>query len=176
MKKHFAIVILLFSIVIETLAQGNSTAVKYLQYIDPSDLNIHLSIFASDEFEGRETGKKGQKMAAEYLKNEFQKLGLVNVSDEGPYQTYKLHKKVLGKRLLEINQTEFKIADDFFQQAIGLFAQGGYFLDGLDFRHLLQPAHLDDDAVTYKAIFAENLAQRYGLAAVAAVDRGYGGQ
>ena len=36
----------------------------------------HLSIIASDEFEGRETGKPGAEKAANYIADEFKKLGL----------------------------------------------------------------------------------------------------
>src|SRR5690606_34930062 len=41
-------------------------------------LKEHLYIFASDEFEGRDTGEPGQKMAAEYLKNEYKKLDIAS--------------------------------------------------------------------------------------------------
>ena len=47
------------------LAQ-DKTAMKYAKTITAEDLKAHLSILASDEYEGRETGQKGQKMAAEY--------------------------------------------------------------------------------------------------------------
>ncbi len=49
---------------------------KYANTITPADMRRHLSIIASDEYEGRETGEKGQKMAAEYLKKHYQSLGL----------------------------------------------------------------------------------------------------
>jgi len=45
------------------------TAVKYSKTITPEDLKTHLYIMASDEFEGRNTGEQGQKMAAEYIKD-----------------------------------------------------------------------------------------------------------
>lgn len=44
-------------------------AEKYAKTITPNNLKENLYIIASDEFEGRETGEKGQKLAAEYLKN-----------------------------------------------------------------------------------------------------------
>lgn len=43
-------------------------AIEYSKTITPEDLKTHLYIMASDEFEGRNTGEPGQKMAAEYLK------------------------------------------------------------------------------------------------------------
>lgn len=44
-------------------------AAKYAETITAKDLGTHLFIYASDEFEGRETGEPGQKKAVEYLKN-----------------------------------------------------------------------------------------------------------
>ena len=44
-------------------------AAKYAATITAKDLGKHLFTYASDEFEGRETGEPGQKKAVEYLKN-----------------------------------------------------------------------------------------------------------
>lgn len=44
-------------------------AVKYAKTITAKDLGTHLFTYASDEFEGRNTGEPGQKKAVEYLKN-----------------------------------------------------------------------------------------------------------
>lgn len=49
---------------------------KYANTITAADLKEHLFVFASDEFEGRETGEPGQKKAAEYLKNEYKSLNI----------------------------------------------------------------------------------------------------
>ncbi|WP_456461000.1 M28 family metallopeptidase [Lutibacter sp.] len=45
------------------------TATKYANTITSNNLKKLLYTIASDEFEGRETGKTGQKKAAEFLKN-----------------------------------------------------------------------------------------------------------
>ena len=42
---------------------------KFAKTITEKDLRKHLYIYASDEFEGRNTGSKGQKKAVEYLRN-----------------------------------------------------------------------------------------------------------
>ncbi|NLN32585.1 MAG: M28 family peptidase [Flavobacteriaceae bacterium] len=42
---------------------------RYIQSIQPEILKEHLYLFASDEFEGRNTGDEGQKKAAEYIRN-----------------------------------------------------------------------------------------------------------
>jgi hypothetical protein len=54
----------------------NETAMKFAGYITPDDAKKHLSIIASDAFEGRETGKPGAEKAANYIAGEFKKLGL----------------------------------------------------------------------------------------------------
>lgn len=57
-------------------AQNNGDPQKYAKYITAEDARRHLSILASDEYEGRETGKPGAEKAANYIANEFKKLGL----------------------------------------------------------------------------------------------------
>ncbi len=54
----------------------NANVMDYANTITASELSEHLYIFASDEFEGRDTGEPGQKLAAEYLKAEYKKLNI----------------------------------------------------------------------------------------------------
>jgi hypothetical protein len=54
----------------------NQVQQKYAETITADELKQHLYIIASDEFEGRETGKEGQKKAEVYIENEFRTLGL----------------------------------------------------------------------------------------------------
>ena len=54
----------------------NADPMDYANTITAEELKEHLYTFASDEFEGRETGEPGQKKAAEYLKNEYNSLNL----------------------------------------------------------------------------------------------------
>ncbi len=49
---------------------------KYAQKIDTEDLKEHLYLLASDVLEGRKTGEKGQKMAANYLTAYYKHLEL----------------------------------------------------------------------------------------------------
>ena len=53
-----------------------STIVKYAHSITADELKEYLYVFAGDDFEGRDTGEPGQKKAAEYLKNEYNKMGI----------------------------------------------------------------------------------------------------
>lgn len=51
---------------------------KYAKTIKPQSIKNKLYTFASDEFEGRETGEEGQKKAADYLKNFYQSIGVIS--------------------------------------------------------------------------------------------------
>ena len=57
---------------------SEANPMDYANTITPEELKEHLYIFASDEFEGRETGEAGQKKAAEYLKKEYQSLNIAS--------------------------------------------------------------------------------------------------
>ena len=53
-------------------------ALKYASTITAKDLGTHLFVYASDEFEGRNTGEPGQKKAVEYLKNFYVNQGIIS--------------------------------------------------------------------------------------------------
>lgn len=57
-------------------AQKDTVAEKFAATIKAEELKAHLEIFASDEFEGRETGEKGQKLAKDYLVKHYKEYGL----------------------------------------------------------------------------------------------------
>ncbi|PCH53637.1 MAG: peptidase M28 [Flavobacteriaceae bacterium] len=52
-----------------SLVVTGKSATKFANTITTKELKKYLYAFASEEFEGRETGELGQKKAAEYLKN-----------------------------------------------------------------------------------------------------------
>ena len=56
-------------------------SVHYSAMIDSVNLKSLLYELASDQYEGRETGEKGQRMAAEYLKDYYEKIGLTKIVD-----------------------------------------------------------------------------------------------
>lgn len=60
-------------------------AKKFAAGITEADLKTHLYIIASDEFEGRNTGEPGQKMAAEYLKNFYIERNISSPLGENDY-------------------------------------------------------------------------------------------
>ena len=83
--KNIIFISLIFSINI--FSQDN---IKYSKTILKKDLEKHLTILSSDSLEGRETGKKGQKMAAEYLKNHFINIGIPPYKKNKYFQKFKV--------------------------------------------------------------------------------------
>ncbi|MEX1132767.1 MAG: M28 family peptidase [Flavobacteriales bacterium] len=78
-------------------AQVDSMALRYAKYISIEDLRTDLTLLASDALEGRDTGKKGQKMAAAYIREQFKQYGIppVPAADpeaivDGYYQPFEL--------------------------------------------------------------------------------------
>ena len=53
--------------------------------ITKEDMRRHLTIIASDEFEGRETGTPGNDLAAQYIANQFIGMGLPKIGDDNTY-------------------------------------------------------------------------------------------
>ena len=99
------------------IALGSSaqdkTAIKFAKTITSADLESHLSVLASDEYEGRETGKKGQKMAAEYIAKHFEKLGIEAPVDGSYLQKFDLVQSQLEKVYLQKQGDEKKGFKDF---------------------------------------------------------------
>jgi hypothetical protein len=56
--------------------QIDTTAVRFSKYITAEGMKKNLTVLASDEYEGRETGQKGQKMSAEYISKYYKDLGI----------------------------------------------------------------------------------------------------
>ncbi|UNY97705.1 M28 family peptidase [Zhouia spongiae] len=59
--------------------------VKFASSITEEELKTHLYIYASDEFEGRETGEPGQKKAVQYLKEQYVTMGIPAAQSDGDY-------------------------------------------------------------------------------------------
>ena len=66
--KNFFIIILVSLFTFQSYSQLQK-ANKFAKTITAQELKDHLYIYASDEFEGRNTGAEGQKKAVEYLRN-----------------------------------------------------------------------------------------------------------
>lgn len=106
MKKAI-IIILFFPMVL--FGQNN---LKYAETIKVEDLEKHLIILASDSMEGRETGKKGQKMAADYIMNHFKSIGIPPYKKKSYYQKFKVKN---GKHMCKCDDCD----TDFLKKMLG---------------------------------------------------------
>ncbi len=57
----------------------------YAVTITEKELKEHLYIYASDEFQGRETGQPGQKKAVNYLQANYKAMGVPAAKEDGNY-------------------------------------------------------------------------------------------
>ena len=67
------------------ITDESDLSVKYANTILAEDMKRHLTILASDDFEGRETGTAGNNKAARYISNFFRTLELGAPGVEGQY-------------------------------------------------------------------------------------------
>ena len=64
---------------------SDDPAVQMAATISADDMRKHLTVLASDEYEGRETGTEGNAKAAKYISNHFKSLGLPTIGDDNTY-------------------------------------------------------------------------------------------
>ena len=56
-----------------------------LEAITPDGLLAHIKVLASDEFEGRAPGSKGEELSVKYITDQFKKIGLEPGNPDGTY-------------------------------------------------------------------------------------------
>ena len=113
MKKIFLIGLISFSAV--AVGQTNKEiADKVAKTILAGDMSKHLHVLASDEYQGRETGKEGQKMAKDYLIRYFKELQFAE-SPNGTYeQAFPLVEQLSNGISLKIGNKAFEMNKDFY--------------------------------------------------------------
>lgn len=120
----------------------DKTVVKYANTITPDDMRSKLTILASDDFGGRETGTEGQKKASRFLEEFYQKLGLQGPV-EGTYrQKFNMYQsdwsevyvKVKGKKLMNGESLIFfgQANMDKEMKLSTVFVGNGENIDGMD--------------------------------------------
>ena len=92
----------------------------YANEINADELKEKLYTYASDEFQGRETGTEGQKIAVEYLKQKYQTLGIGSAKVNGDYfQKVPLKLVKTPKVTISIESQSFSYYDDFVAVSSG---------------------------------------------------------
>ncbi len=82
-----------------------------------ANLQTHIYYLADDKLEGRRTGTAGEKLAYEYISNQFRNAGLVAKGENGTYiQEFEVNegKQIKSSTQLIINGNELKVNEDFF--------------------------------------------------------------
>lgn len=69
----------------QNISGPKKTNVDYANTITAQDLKKHLYIYAGDAMEGRMTGSKGQKLAAEYIRNFYMDEGIQSPIEANNY-------------------------------------------------------------------------------------------
>ena len=85
--------------------------IKFSKTIVAEDLRKHLSILASDSLEGRETGRPGQKMAADYIMNHFKEIGIPPYKRNKYYQKFKVKS---GRHLCKCDDCDMSFIKTIF--------------------------------------------------------------
>ncbi|MGB5385223.1 MAG: peptidase, partial [Eudoraea sp.] len=94
----------------EVIADPQAFAVT----ITEKELKEHLYIYASNEFEGRETGKPGQKKAVDYLKTNYEAMEIPPAKEDGSYlQKVPLEFPKVPMGSIMAGETEYELGTDF---------------------------------------------------------------
>ena len=103
---------------------GAEDVTSFAATITEEELREHLMIYASDEFEGRETGTEGQKKAVAYLKEQYESLEIPAALSNGDYfQKVPLEMVKLPKGTIRSDGERYYTGQDFlsFSSAEGTY-------------------------------------------------------
>ena len=96
------------------VSDTDDMAVMLAQSITAKDLRRHLTVLASDEYEGRETGQKGNELAASYIAQQFKNHALPTIGEDNSYyQGVAFNKTGWKKNTVSINAKEYKHLWDY---------------------------------------------------------------
>lgn len=121
-----------------TVFENSSLVKKYQQTITPENLASRLYFLASDYFEGRETGARGQRLAAQYLASQYRLLGLApkgskqsaeKLSPTAYFQPFNVYREMPEETRLDVSVGGNKIASSTFSAEksddLSYFLSGG---------------------------------------------------
>jgi hypothetical protein len=106
--------------------QKDTVAMRYSNQVSAGVLKKHLEVIASDAYEGRETGRKGQKMAADYIRAEFKRLNLKPGNDTSFLQSYPLVVRKSGNISLTVEGIPYIYHKDFYTIQVPEFHDQNY--------------------------------------------------
>jgi len=98
-----------------------------LEAITPDGLLAHIKVLASDEFEGRAPGTKGEELSVKYITDQFKKIGLKPGNPDGTYTQEVPLAGIRGEPKMSFaigdKITELKYPDDFVASSARLLRE-----------------------------------------------------
>lgn len=110
MKKLLLVYTLFFSFF---FCDSQTNQEKLSQTITKKELKDMLYIFSSDEFEGRETGQKGQKKAVNFIKQYYEEVNVPPAIDTSYFQYVPLQIVKTPDVSFSVDETNFEYYQDF---------------------------------------------------------------
>ncbi len=110
---RFCVLLFILWIPSQTFSQKLKKADKAIV----ANLQAHIAFLADDKLEGRRAGTKGEKLAAEYISQQFQKAGLQPGGDSGQwFQSFDIYdvKQINPSTHLIINGNDLKLNSEYF--------------------------------------------------------------
>lgn len=89
-----------------------------------NNIKADLMFLADDKLEGRKTGTKGEKLAAEYISERFEKLNLSDKGTENYFQDFYFNNSTNPHEEIEFNKTEDK-NEIHARNVVGFLDNGG---------------------------------------------------
>lgn len=103
-------------------AQDNYDEIEktYAESISADDFRAHIGFLADDLLEGRETGTRGQRLAAAYISTHFKRVGLAPGNPDGTYfQYYYLNRSEIKDANITFGGKTYTYTEDFFNYRRG---------------------------------------------------------
>lgn len=110
MKKHLLVAFSFATLMVS--AQDKAT--RYAPVISAKGLKEKLTVIASAEMEGRETGMPGERRAAAYIEEQFKKIGLQPGNGSSYQMTYPVYRDEVSDKSLRVNGRSFEWDKQYF--------------------------------------------------------------
>lgn len=120
MKRLICFLLLICTLVLDSNGQSDTLSVQYASKITVESARKHLNILASDTFEGRDTGKPGGQKAAQYIADEFHKIGLQAPVNHTYFQAIPLVETKFDVEKFTINGNNYKVGNGFYMTGAGI--------------------------------------------------------
>ncbi len=98
----------------DTVARRGDPAVMIASTIKGDDISEYMHVLAADDMEGRETGKPGNRRAAEYIASKLDEMGIPSAPGyDSHFQELAFTRVKLGATKLMVNESTFRNMKEF---------------------------------------------------------------